>query len=221
MAKKYLTFDKKRPVSWSFKSSFDYDPEQWWEKYVLHGKCTKEFCTIANGVNLLCPVVKTIPEMLFGKDFADSIEDGTCKVKSLMKVLQKKKEYPFRCFLGKIELIGFGDAFCEETFKKLDEVKTGVKEWTQKRADEHRQIDMYLLQNWIMHKIRPEDVENTLHWVPTERSEDGRFRVTIKFKEPIKVHSFKTKRTMADILKFAADIENTLVKMEEYCKNHA
>ena len=64
------------------------------------------------------------PELLFGKAFATSIEDGTCVVPELMQQLQKKKEHEFKCPFGDIELVGYGDAFCDQTFKILDEVKT-------------------------------------------------------------------------------------------------
>lgn len=221
---KYLTFDRKRPVSWSFMSSYDYDPEQWWQKYVYHAKCQRydkekglqAFCEISGCADPKCPVVATTKEMIFGKNFADSIEDGTCIVKELMRVLNKRKEYPFRCSLGKIPLVGFADAFCEETMRKLDEVKTGKKPWDQKRVDEHGQIDMYCLQNWIQNKIRPEDMDIHLYWIPTE--ETGSFQ--IRFVSPVKVHSFATKRSMAQVLAFGAKIIRRLGEMEEFCRQH-
>lgn len=192
------TFDKDRPQSWSSISSFRYDKEQWFHKYILG---EKDFETA---------------EMQFGKQFALSIENGTCKVKELMKVLQNKKEYPFKVNFGDIPLVGYGDAFCDKTFKILDEVKTGHKKWDQQRADEHGQFDMYLLMNWLMNKVKPEDVICTLYWIPTVKHGD----FTIEFVKPIKVHPFKTKRTMQQILQFGAGIKGTVKEMKAYVENH-
>lgn len=191
------TFDKKRPLSWSAISSFEYDPEQWYCKYVLGEE------------------QKGSPQLRFGKAVADSIEDGTCTYPGLLETLQKKKEYEFKGSFNGIPLIGYGDAFCEITFKALDEVKTGVKKWDQKRADEHGQFDMYLLLNWIAKKVRPEDVRLRLFWLPTEMTMDG-----IEFAKPLKMQVFETKRTMAQVLKFGQRIKNTYAAMEEYCERH-
>lgn len=192
------TFDPNRPMSWSQMSSFEYDPEQWYKKYVL-------------GME-----PPPTAEMKFGKKFADSIEDGTCKVKELMGYLQKKKEHEFKCTWRQIPLIGYGDAFCDETFKILDEVKTGKREWTQKRADEHGQIDWYNLMNFLINKIRPEEMINTIYWLPTQDKGD----FTIDFIHPVKVYPFRTNRTMSQVLKFGARIVQRRKEMVEYCKNH-
>jgi hypothetical protein len=189
---------KERPLSWSSISSFLYDPEQWYKKYFLGIK------------------TEDTAELIFGKAFAQSIEDGTCEVKELMQALQKKKEHPFKAKFGKIYLIGYGDAFCDVTFKILDEVKTGAKEWTQKRADEHGQFDMYLLMNWLTKKIKPEEVICTLHWLPTYKRGD----FSMDFVRPIKVHPFRTQRTMKQILNFGVLINRVTKEMEAYVKNH-
>jgi hypothetical protein len=192
-------FDKTRPLSWSAISSFEYDPEQWYKKYVLKQE------------------QPTSPEMEFGKAFAQSIEDGKCKVPILMQMLQDKKEHEFKVVFGGIKLVGYADAFCDKTFRKLDEVKTGKKAWDKKRADEHGQIDMYLLMNYITNKVKPDDVECTIYWIPTQ--DNGDF--TITFVEPVRVHAFKTKRTMVQVLKFGERIKATVKKMEQYALNHA
>lgn len=187
---------KERDFSWSQLSSFEWSADQWYRNYFL-GEREPETA-----------------EMKFGKKFAQSIEDGTCEVKELLTTLQDKKEHPFRVKFGNMTLIGYADAFCDKSFKKLDEVKTGKKAWTQKRADEHGQFDMYLLMNYITNKIRPEEVDCTLYWIPTQ--DNGDF--SISFVQPIKVHPFKTKRTMADILTFGSRINNAVKEMEAYAK---
>jgi len=192
------TFDKTRPLSWSAISSFEYDPEQWYRKYVLNQKDDET------------------KEMIFGKKLATALETGTCDIPDLVEKLPFKKEHPFKVVFGKIPLIGFADDFDTKTFRALNEVKTGKKPWTQKRADEHGQFDMYLLMNYITNKIRPEDVVCSLHWLPTQ--ENGDF--TITFIEPVRVHTFRTKRTMAQVLNFGTKINRIYKEMEDYCQAH-
>lgn len=217
-----ITFDKERPLSWSALSSFEYDREQWWEKYCLHAKCTREpqspddppaFCVISNKLDRQCPVIRTTPEMRFGKAFADSVEAGNPLVPV---IVQSSVEHPFKAKFGKIELVGYGDSFCSFTRRLLEEYKTGRKEWTQKRADEHGQFDMYLLILWLSEKINPAEVKCRLHWIPTVQNAD----LSIAFKQPIVPIIFNTKRTMTHILKFGARINRVYKEMEEYAKKH-
>lgn len=192
---------KERPFSWSQLSSFEYDKEQWYDKYIL-GKPQFESA-----------------EMVFGKQFAQSIEDGTCQFAHLFKI-QSKVEKEFKCMFGKIPLLGFADSFCEITDRKIEEYKTGVKKWDKKRVDEHGQLDMYLLMLWITKKVRPEEVEVALTWFPTRRSETGDFKVTIEFVEPVLPQRFTTKRTMKDILNFGMRINKVHKEMEEFALQH-
>jgi len=191
---------KVRPLSWSSLSSWDWNKESWAKKYL-------DGIEEAPG-----------PELLFGKSFAESIEDGTCKVKSLMKVLEEKKEHEFSCDFGNIKLIGYGDAFCDRTFRILQEVKTGVKEWDQKRVDSHGQLTMYALQNFIINKVKPEEMEIALFWVPTnkielENGDFGGFDYKIDFKYPVVYREFRTRRTLQDIMAFGAYIKKTYAEM--------
>ena len=189
---------KARPLSWSSISSFEWDKEQWYKRYVMGLKEPES------------------TEMMFGKAFATSIEDGTCEVKELMEALPKKKEHKFNVMFGEIPMLGYADAFCEETFKEIGEVKTGKKKWDQKRVDEHGQITLYALFNFITNKVKPEDTIFTLYWIPTQ--DNGDF--SISFVKPIKVHTFKTKRTMHDILLFSAHIRNVFAEMLSFIEEH-
>lgn len=212
--------DLTRSQSWSSLSSFWWDKEEWYQRYVVHAKC-KGFpallCLIFPDHPQRCPKAKTTPALQFGAAFAKSIENKTCNVKELMKKLTGTKEHPFNVMFGKIPLTGYADDFDAETFLKLDEVKTGKKEWTQKRVDEHGQFDMYLLMNLITNKIKPENVGCHLHWIPTQ--ENGDF--SISFIEPVTVHTFETKRTMRQVLNFGMRINSTYQEMQEYARNHA
>jgi len=198
---KYTITDE-RPLSWSAISSFEYDPKQWHDKYVL-GKKQKESA-----------------EMLFGKKVGERLASDPKYLPFVPRL--KKFEHEFKVSFDGIPLIGFADSFCTLTSKKLYEYKTGVKAWDQKRVDMHGQIDMYLLMHFIKEKIRPEEVACKLVWLPTKREEGGDFKVHISFIEPIEetFKIFKTKRTMSDILRFGERIKSTYKAMQEYVENH-
>lgn len=188
------TFDRQRPLSWSAISSFEYDSEQWYRKYVLGQQD---------------PATK---EMIFGSEIGRRLSVD----QSFMTCVPRLPifEYELRATFGKIPLIGFIDSYNEHT--DLMEYKTGKKAWTQKRADDHGQIDMYLLMLNIMHKVKPHDIYCRIVWIPTQ--ENGDFSISMI--NPDKVHVFETHRSMADILRFGMRINETYNKMVEYCKNH-
>lgn len=188
-------FLKKRPLSWSAMSSFEYDPEQWYQNYYLGNK------------------TPPTPEMMFGSIFAKSCEAR----KPLAPVtLLSKMEQPFKVMFGKIPLVGYADTFDHKFKKKIGEYKTGVKPWDQKRANNHGQIKMYALMNFITSKIKPEHCKFFLEWVPTKQM--GNY--TIDFVRPIKVHHFDIKVTMADIIKFGQYINSTVENMQRFVDNH-
>lgn len=193
--------DKNRPLSWSAISSFEYDKEEWYKKYVLHEKQLET------------------EEMRFGKKVGDRIATDPTYLPFVPRL--DTFEHKFQVMFGKLPLIGYADSFCMKTNKKLYEFKTGVKKWDQKRVNDHGQIDMYLLMHYITKKVRPEDVEVQLVWLPTKRSETGDFKVTIAFVEPIEKNMkvFKTKRTLAQILKFGARINKVYNEMEEFTRS--
>lgn len=192
---KISEFLKNRPLSWSALSSFEYDPEQWYQNYFLGKKPDPS------------------KEMQFGSRFAKSCENREPLAPVTMLC---KMEQPFKIVFNQIPLIGFADSFCENSKKGFIEYKTGKKAWTQERADGHGQITMYALMNYVTNKVTPEECTFVLEWIPT--IERGDF--TIDFVRPIKVHSFNTKRTTSDILHFGARINKTIKEMEIYVRNH-
>lgn len=193
-------FFKTRPLSWSALSCFEYDKEEWYRRYILNQKNPES------------------AEMKFGKALATSIEDGTCPVPGLLKALQKKKEHEFRVVFGRIHMIGYADAFCDKKFRRLDEVKSGklTSPWGFKRADEHGQITMYALFNFITNKVKPEDTRFTIYWVPTVITGD----FVVDFDKPMRFISIPTKRTMQDVLVFGVRVNRVAKEMEEYVRNH-
>ena len=191
------TFDlNKRPLSWSAISSFEYDPEQWYRRYVLKQED---------------PASK---EMLFGKYYGEMFASDPNHVPHLKR--GQIFEYELKAKLKNIPLIGFIDSYTPHT--ELEEYKTGVKAWTQKRADEHGQIDMYLLMLYLMHGVKPEDVSCRVHWLPTK--ETGDFRIVFTDPHNPIVHTFETKRTLSQVLKFGVRITKTVEAMRAYAENH-
>lgn len=210
-------FDKKRPVSWSAISSFEYDPSQWHRKYVIHGKCSKELCLV-NEEGRKCPLKETSVEMEFGKMVGKKFETDIFYLPELGRL--SRMEYPFHVSFSNIPLIGFADSFCDKTNKKLLELKTGVKKWDQKRVDNHKQIDMYLLMNYLINKVKPEDVECRLAWLPTKKIMNKNLTTEILFVDPLIPKIFKTTRTMVDILNFGNKIKKVVSDMEKYAIAH-
>lgn len=182
--------DPKRPLSWSSISSFEYDKEAWYAKYVL-GEPQKETA-----------------EMKFGKLVADSFQTD----KPLAPVtLYPVVEYPVNIVLGGIPLVGYIDTYDPATHN-FREFKTGKRAWDQKRANEHGQLRMYALALYVTHKVKPEDYTIHLDWIPTK--DNGDF--SISFIEPVKVHSFEVELEMLDIVRFGAYIKATHKAMQEY-----
>lgn len=189
-----MEIDTNRALSWSQISSFEYSPEQWYQKYVL-------------GIES-----KDSPEMIFGKTVAESFETDS----PLAPVIRySSMEHELKGNFGGIPVIGYMDTYEPGGFK-MREYKTGKKSWDQKRADSHGQIDMYLLMLYMGEKIRPEEMMCHIDWMPTQQNGD----FTISFIEPLVIHTFETRRTMKDILTFGSRILQTRKMMEEYAKNH-
>lgn len=220
MKPSYPTFDKKRPLSWSAISSFEWDPEQWYQKYVIHQKCTRgdadnlAFCTVSGvSEDFTCPAIETSIEMTFGKIVGERLAADP-------NYLPHIKRYPIfehemKCKLGKIPLVGYADGWAPSVFN-LGEYKTGKKKWDQQRADEHGQITMYCLMLWLIEKIHPDNIISDLHWMPTQDNND----FSISFINEKDVQTFHTKRTMQQVLAFGSRITSTYSAMEAYCKNH-
>lgn len=204
-------------------SSFEYDPEQWWEKYCLHGKCKRSemteagiipaWCWITHSIDPNCPQVQTSVEMEFGKLVGDRLATDSSYLPHMPRL--SHFEYKLECKFGKIKLVGYIDSYEEHI--RLFEYKTGKKQWDQKRADLHGQIDFYLLCLWLMHKIRPEKVACSIFWMPTKQNGD----FSISFINENEINVLPTVRTMRQVLEFGQRINANYKAMQEYAKNHA
>lgn len=187
-------FLETRPLSWSAISSFEYDPEQWYRRYILDEKEPPN------------------KEMVFGKMIGERLASDKNFLPQVDRHLTFEQKLEVR--FGKIPMIGFMDT-SHLPEKKFREFKTGKTAWTQKRVDEHGQIDMYLLMIYIAHRIKPEEMTVHLDWLKTV--EHGDFTITLT--EPVELYTFKTKRTMAQLLKFGAHINRIVTEMEEYANS--
>lgn len=185
---------KERPYSWSQHSSFEYSPEQWYDRYILG-----------------LPMEES-PQLKFGKKFADAVEWG--KPMAPLTVYTYT-EHAVKAILDGIEVLGFLDSYDKEN--KLAEYKTGAKAWDQKRVDKHGQLTFYAMLLWLRDKKKPEDLEMILEWVPCCFRPD----YTYGFTDPAVVHTFDTKRTMRDVMMMVGEIKMRRKAMEEYVKSRA
>jgi hypothetical protein len=202
MSKIHLQKLRARPISWSNLSSWEWDKKEWAKNY-LEG--------IKNPTNA---------EMEFGSAIGKRLETDPTFLPMIPR--HSKMEHPFNVSLAGIKLTGFADSFCTITNKKLLEFKTGVKKFDQKRVDEMGQLTMYTLMHYITTKVKPEDLDIQLIWMPTKKTEGGDFNNKIEFVDDIEnnIKIFKTKRTMVQILKFAQYIQETYKAMEEFALNY-
>lgn len=187
--------DLLRPLSWSAISSFGYSKEQWYSKYIMGEEQPPS------------------DEMLFGKQVDLRIQEDAEYLPEITRY--EYLQYELRTTIEGIPLLGYPDAL-DLGNPRIRDFKTGKKLWSKKRADETGQITMYILMIYLIHNIKPEKFECYIDWMPTHKK-DG----IVMFKDPFEVKTFKTKRTMVDILKFAQLIKETRQNMIDYYNNHA
>jgi len=194
-----MQWDKnKKPLSWSALSSFRYDPEQWYKKYVLNQK------------------QKATPKMEFGNTVGESLATEAPLVGGV--VTYPVMEYELKVPFGDIYLLGYIDSYNTEK-KLMREYKTSCnpKKWNQKSVDSHGQLTMYAFMLYLQHGIKPEDLTIHLDYIPVEENFDG----TMSVCKPHKVYTYETKRTLRECLLFGTEINKTVKEMESYAQNHA
>ena len=179
-----------RPLSWSSISSFEYNKEEWYEKYI-NGKRGKD----------------TGP-LVFGKNVGERLASEQTFLPEVPRL--KEYEHELLVKIGRIQCIGFLDNFDLES-KSFAEFKTG-KKWTQDKANKHRQIDMYAAMIYLKYNIKPEDLKISLIWLPTEEQQDFR----TDFVKDMKPVIFPIKKTTRDILAFMAEIQVIHRQMQEF-----
>lgn len=90
------------------------------------------------------------------------------------------------------------------------ERKTGIGRWTQKMVDESAQVTFYFTLIYAAFKIKPENVEFTLWYIPTEYDASGRIQCTGENPIP-----FKTTRKFSDILAMSARQNRAWTRIQE------
>lgn len=224
----YLTFKKDRPMSWSSISLFDEppynDPEKWYQKYVIHQDCTRRkeedgivrvaFCAVSMlEDDATCPQNETSLAMEFG-----SLIDKKLQLDPLFLPHVPRYEhmqYPLETTFMNIPLIGYPDGLAFKS-PTLADYKTGKVAWTQKKADTTGQLTLYLFLIYLIKKMRPEEFECIIHWLPTHELGD----FSIGLVDDTDMKTFYTHRTMSDILMMGKRINKAYLEMEEYCKSH-
>lgn len=199
-------------VSWSSLSKFGYEGNmkyakrsEWYERYVLGKRQTDPS-----------------PFMIAGTVIGERLVADK-------KFLPEVPRFPvfeqeLRGTIWNIELVGHLDGFGLDQ-KLLGEYKTSSnpKTWTQETVDHHDQILFYCLLIWLNYKIRPEDLKITLTYIPCKLvTKDGvkKTLITMNDKEVVltgeKAKTFRTKRTMRQVLEFQTKIKNAHAEMVKY-----
>lgn len=183
---------KKRPLSYSQLSSFEWDAEEWYNNYIL-GK--REPAS---------------PAMLFGTTVGDSIGTPDTLVPSLIP--PGVKEYEMSAVIDGVPIVGYADHFCTDTlFLSENKTSDNPKRWNQKKVDDHGQLTMYALMLFLRDKIKPEDIQMQLNFIPVLYS-----GVSYRMPEPPTYQAFKTKRTTLDIVKYGQYIRDMIIEMERF-----
>ena len=191
----------KRDFSWSQMSSFAYNPEQWYKSYILGEYQDSE-------------------ELRFGKMIDLKIQEDPTFMPSLPRY--EKMQHKMKVVFNKIPLVGVPDGINFTTTPKiLSDYKTGRNPWTQKKAKETGQLKFYLLLIYITEKIKPEEFDCYIHWLPTKLEENGNFERKISLISDTEFQTFKVNHTMRDILTFGTEIIKTYIAMEKYIAQHS
>lgn len=181
-----------RPVSYSQLASWEWNRREWYKKYI-------------EGID-----PPTTEAMLYGNTVGDTLGTPKSLVPAL-KDIAGIKEYELKATVGDMTLVGYADHYCPKTIV-LTENKTSANptRWTQKSVDEHVQLTMYAMLLYLQNKVKPEDLTIQLNAIPVGG-------------EPLCItgehRTFTTKRTLADILRYAHYVEKTRLAQIEYVRN--
>jgi hypothetical protein len=180
-------------LSWSSMNAFEsYDKDEWYEKFVLGKR------GIIN------------PAMQAGIDIGErwATDETFLPTVERPEIFEQQLDAVF----SSIKLTGHIDGLTLHKKKKLFELKTAQSnlKWTPKSVRKWGQIDFYLLLIWLNYKLKPEDFEIELIYVPV--SMNGDFKVVQSGKPVI----IPTKRTMIDILNFGTRLKKIYKEMHDF-----
>jgi hypothetical protein len=193
MEKKFNIKDflKNRPLSPSAVASFEWDPEQWYESYILGKRQSSK-------------------QLEFGSMIDKKIQEDPTFLPLLPRY--EFMQYELKGEVKGIPLVGKFDGLNLKEKKQLADYKTGVKKWNVKRIKDSTQIKFYLFLLYINHGIKPEDIECIIHWLPTQGDDNGDISLIGD-----EIKTFKCRHTFADILRFGYEyIPKVIEAMESY-----
>lgn len=191
-----------RPLSFSAFNTFSDpmwgSPEKWYASYI-------------KGIR------QTSPELTFGSAVDKQFQEDPAFLPEIERYenLQHKMEAILELGKKKVRLIGITDGYTKGTRHKIMDLKTGRNPWNSKKAAETKQLTFYALLLFLTEGVRPEDVDFEISWCPTYVRAD----LSIDFVRPIAVQTFKTRRTMADIVKLCGEIDKCVKDMQKYYDN--
>jgi len=184
-------------LSYSQKVLFDNDPDMYRQVY-FEGKTL--------------PVNKY---MRFGRLFADIMESdektsGTLELVRVFAPREPKQEYKIKVNADGIPLFGILDQFNPYSKpKRIREDKTG-KKWTQRMVDKNEQLTFYAYMVYLKYGKIP---DLFLDWFKTKVvGEDVQLTGDIT--------TFRTKRTLKDLLFYHAELNRTWVGIKEMAKEY-
>lgn len=180
-------------LSWSSLSAFrDYDKEEWYQRYVLGVK---------GEIN---------PAMQAGIEIGERWAMDPTFLPNVER--PEVFEYDFegkKVKFNGINLVGHVDGLSLIKKKKLQELKTAQsdKKWTKETVRKWGQIDFYCLLLWLTKKIKPEDLEIELIYVPVVMNGD------FKVEQCGEAVVIPTVRTTHDVLLFGVEIQKIYKEM--------
>lgn len=183
-------FPYDRPLSYSQLSSFKWNPRQWYSRYVLGEESS------------------TSPELIFGSYVDKKIQDDPKYLPQIKRL--PHIQYKLECEHEGIKLVGLPDQLDLEN-PELRDTKTGRNPWDQKRADETKQLTMYLFMIQKIHDINSEKFKCYIDWLPTHIKKG---KIALVDKKDVKI--FETKRNVVDLYKFGVYLLETRQKMLDY-----
>ena len=137
------------------------------------------------------------PELMFGSEMAKGLENGTIIVPKLE--VYPVKEWRFKGLVGGVPFAAYVDTYWPGR-RKFREYKTGKWAWTQKKVDEHMQLDVYSL--CIEEKEGGVDDECHLDWLVTRNKKQ-----TMEFDGHLLVSEARGIETTGEVITFARVIK--------------
>jgi len=147
-------------------------------------------------------ILKSIENIQDNHEFIDRLIEMSFDFWSEMEIRMQ-------LFIDEVCLIGFADNWTED-WKTIKEFKTWKTPWTQKKVDEHWQLDFYCLMTYLEKWYLPNDVELT--WFETVDDWEGWITVTWR----IETFKFDVQKHKDRILAWEQKIPALFKEIQEY-----